>query len=83
MLSTLLISLTHHKPGVWSNTVGHSLDSAVREEDAEIKIFLSRPSMNFMIVLPVLTLHSSPIAGLLLVEIISDVVLDSVAVPVQ
>ena len=36
-----------------------------------------------MNVLPVLTLHSSPIAGLLLVEIIPDVVLDSVAVPVQ
>ena len=36
-----------------------------------------------MIVLPVLTLHSSPIAGLLLVEIVPDVVLHSVPVPVQ
>ena len=36
-----------------------------------------------MIVLPVLTLDSSAIAGLLLVEIIPDVVLDGVPVPGQ
>ena len=34
-------------------------------------------------VLPVLTLHSSPITGLLLVEIIADVVLHGVPVPDQ
>ena len=36
-----------------------------------------------MIVLPVLTLDSSPIAGLLLVEVIPDVVLHGVPVPGQ
>lgn len=30
--------ITHHKPSVGSNAVGHSLDSAVREEDTENNI---------------------------------------------
>ena len=78
-------SPTHHKASVGGDTVGDCLYPAVREEDAENDIIL-RPRLYCIeakTVLPVLTLHSSPIAGLLLVEIVPDVVLHGVPVPVQ